>query len=130
MLPVAAAGIVGFAPLLLLYGGVGNRVLPLLAALIALVLTPLLPLCADILDAPGLRGAMFSWIPITVALSGAFVAVALPQFSEKSPERMNIQYWRDADTGTAQWIVEPESGRLPEAMRVAEFERADEGPFP
>jgi peptidase M28-like protein len=131
MLPLTIAGAVGFAPLLLLYDGIGNRALPSLAVLVAVLLTPLLPLCADILSTPGIRGAMFSWIPITVALTGAFVAVVVPQFSAKSPERVNILYWQDADTSTSQWIVEPDSGRLPEAIRVAaNFKHADKGPFP
>ena len=129
--PPALAGLVGFAPLLLLYDGMGNRALPVIAALVALALTPALPLCTDILNTPGFRGAMFSWVPITAALTASFLAIVMPQFSAKSAERMNIQYWQDADTGVAQWIVEPDSGRLPEAIRVAAaFKYAGTGPFP
>jgi hypothetical protein len=131
ILPPTIAGVVIFAPLLMLYDGMGNRALPFIAALVALALTPTLPLCADILNTTGMRGAMFSWIPIAAALIAAFIAVVAPQFSAKSPERMNIQYWKDADTGVAQWIVEPDSGHLPEAIRVAAaFKHADKGPFP
>ncbi len=131
ILPAAIAGVVAFAPLLMLYDGMGNRALPFIAVLVALALTPMLPLSADIWNTTGMRGAMFSWIPIAAVLLATFVAVAAPQFSAKSPERMNIQYWNDADTGVAQWIVEPDSGRLPEAVRVAAaFKHADKGPFP
>jgi peptidase M28-like protein len=129
--PVASAGIVAFAPLLLLYDGLGNRALPFIAAFVAIVLTPLLPLCADIAIARGVHGALFSWIPIASFLAAAFLAVIVPQFSAKAPERVNIQYWKDADTGAAQWIVQPASGRLPEPIGVAAmFKRADKGPFP
>lgn len=131
ILAPALAGVVGFAPLLLLYDGMGNRALPVIAALVALILTPILPLCTDILNTPGFRGAMFSWVPLTAALTAGFLAIVVPQFSAKSPERVNIQYWQDADTGVAQWIVEPASGRLPEAIRVAAaFQYAGTGPFP
>jgi len=49
----------------------------------------------------------------------------LPPYSSKAPERVNIEYWRDADSGKAQWIVEPASGHLPEPLRLAaSFHRA------
>ena len=131
LIPLASAGVVGFAPAMLLYDGMGNRLLSFIAGLVALTLTPLLPLCADISSAPGRRGALFSWVPIAAFLTGAFLAVIVPQFSTKAPERVNIEYWKDADTGLAQWVVEPNSGRLPEPIRVAAvFKRADKGPFP
>jgi hypothetical protein len=129
--PIAAAGILGFAPLLLLYDGMGSRVLPFIAVLLAILFTPLLPLCAGVSDARGFRGALFCWIPIATFLAAALLAVVVPQFSAKAPERVNIEYWKDADTGVAQWIVQPASGRLPEPIAVAAvFERASKGPFP
>lgn len=129
--PVAAAGIVSFTPLLLLYQGMGNRALPFIAALVAVTLTPLLPLCPGIAGARGAHGTLFAWIPIAAFLAMAFVGVLVPQFSAKAPERVNIQYWKDADTGAAQWIVQPASGRLPEPIAVAAiFKREDKGPFP
>jgi Peptidase family M28 len=131
ILPAAIAGVVAFAPLMMLYDGLGNTALPLIAALVAVAITPMLPLCADLLDTPGLRGALFSWVPLGIALTASFVAVLVPQFSEKSPERMNIQYWKDADTNVAQWIVNPDSGHLPEPIRVvADFKHEEKGPFP
>ncbi len=131
IVPLLAAGVVGFTPLLLLYEGMGNRTLSSIAVLVAIILTPLLPFCQDISNAPGRRGALFSWIPIATFLTAAFLAVIVPQFSTKAPERVNIQYWKDADSGRAQWVVEPDSGRLPEPIGVAAvFKRADKGPFP
>ena len=95
------------------------------------MLTPLLPLCPGIANARGMRGTLFSWIPLSAFAVGAFLAVIVPQFSVKAPERVNFQYWQDADTGAAQWIVQPASGRLPEPIAVAAaFKRADKGPFP
>ena len=130
-LALAATAAAGFAAILLLYQGLGNRVLPFIAIFVAVQLTPVLPLCADISNAPGMRGALFAWIPISVSLTAAFFTLILPQFSAKSPQRVNIEYWKDADTNVAQWIVEPASGRLPEPINVAaSFKRADKGPFP
>jgi hypothetical protein len=54
-----------------------------------------------------------------------------PAYSAKSPERVNLEYWKDADTGKSQWIVHPSSGRLPSPIGVAaRFSRAAKGPFP
>ena len=131
LFPAAVAGIVGFSPLLLLYQGLGNRALPFIATMVAVMLTPLLPLCPGIAGARGMRGTLFSWIPLAAFAVGALLAVIVPQFSAKSPERVNFQYWQDADTGAAQWIVQPASGHLPDPIAVAAaLKRADKGPFP
>ncbi|HUJ80903.1 MAG TPA: M28 family peptidase, partial [Candidatus Acidoferrales bacterium] len=131
ILPLAAAGIVGFPPAILLYAGLGNAALILIALLIAVLLSPLAPLCADLRGAPGLRGLALPSIPILATALATFAAVVVPVFSAKAPERVNIEYWLDADSGSAQWVVEPESGRLPEPIRLADtFRRADHGAFP
>ena len=131
MLPLAAAGIVGFPPAILLYTGLGNVALIPIALLVAVLLTPLAPLCADLRGAPGLHGVAFPWIPILATCLAAFAAIVAPMYSAKAPERVNIDYWLDGDTGTAQWVVEPESGRMPEPIRVADsFHRDEHGAFP
>ena len=44
---------------------------------------------------------------------------------------MNLEFVQDADTGNAQWIVQPASGRLPEPLRLAaNFHAAAHGAFP
>jgi hypothetical protein len=124
-LPLGAAAILGFAPAILLYDGLGNRGLPLVALLVGLILTPVAPLCDDLHGVIGLRGVAFAWVPIATTVLGAFVAAAVPAYSAKAPERVNIEYWRDADTGQARWIVWPDSGRLPEPIRLATTFRRD-----
>jgi Peptidase family M28 len=125
ILPLAAAAIVGFGPASLLYDALGNRGLPIIALTIALLLTPIAPLCAELRETGGLRAFAFFWIPILVGALAIVAAVVLPPYSSKAPERVNIEYWRDADSGKAQWIVEPASGRLPEPLRLAaNFHRA------
>ena len=131
ILPLAAAGIVSFGPLLLLYVGLGNPVLPAMALLTALILTPLAPLLADLQTARGLMRIAFPGITIAATLLAAFAAIVAPPFSAKAPERVNLQYWLDADSGRSQWVVHADSGRLPEAIRVAStFHREEKGPFP
>jgi hypothetical protein len=131
ILPLATAGILGFGPALLLYDGLGNRALPFIAAVAALLFTAGVPLCFDLQNVPGLRGVAFFWTPIIVAFAAAFTTVIIPGYSATAPERMNIAYWKDADTGKSQWIVESASGQLPEAIRVAAtFQRDEKGPFP
>ena len=130
-LSLVAAGAIGFAPILLLYAGLGNSVLPVIAILVAIELTSVLPLFSDISSARGTAGALFAWAPISLCLTAAFFTVILPQFSTRAPQRVNIEYWKDADTNVAQWIVQPASGRLPEPIGVAaNFTRANKGPFP
>jgi hypothetical protein len=44
---------------------------------------------------------------------------------------VNIAFSQDGDTGNAQWIVQPESGRLPEPIRLAAtFRGTERGAFP
>ncbi len=131
ILPVAIVGIVGFGPALLLYGALGNRALVLIALLVGMMTTPLAPLCADLRDVPGLRGLAIPWVPILLTALALFAALVVPAYSAKAPERVNINFSQDADTGNAQWIVQPASGRLPEPIRLAAaFRSADKGPFP
>ncbi|MGH9684006.1 MAG: M20/M25/M40 family metallo-hydrolase [Candidatus Acidiferrales bacterium] len=131
ILPLAIAAIVGFAPVLMLYTALGNRFLPAIALVIAVLLTPLAPLLADLDDAPGLSRLAALGIPIALTILAAFLAVVVPAFSAKVPEHVNIDYWRDGDSGKAQWLVFTASGRLPEPIGVAApFHRPEKGPLP
>jgi hypothetical protein len=121
---------VGIAPIVLLYDGLGIRALPFSAMMIALLLTPLAPLCGDLRSAT-LKGIPVSKLLIAITALAAFVSVVVPPYSAKAPERVNIQYWKDADSGSSQWIVHPASGRLPDLVRIiATFHSIDHGPFP
>jgi hypothetical protein len=109
----------------------GNRVLPGIAILVALILTPLSPLAADLEEERGLSRLACSSIPSAVTILAALVAMAVPAYSTKSPEHVNLGYWQDGDSGKAQWTVNAESGRLPEPIRLAtNFLRTGKGPFP
>ncbi len=131
IVPLAAVAIVAFAPALLLYSALGNRGLVFIALLVGWICTPLAPLCSDLRGVPGLRGLAIPWLPILVTGLSIFAAIVVPAYSAKAPERVNIQFAQDADTGNAQWIVQPDSGRLPEPIRLAAtFRGPSRGPLP
>jgi Peptidase family M28 len=131
LLPLAAAAIIGYRPLVLLYDAFGNRGLPLATLLVALLLTSLAPLCADVRELPGLRGQLFLWVPAAAVAASAFAAAVVPAYSAKAPERLNMEYWQETDTGVSQWIVQSDSGALPEPIRLAaNFRRAPQGALP
>jgi hypothetical protein len=131
VLPLAAAATVGFAPALLLYSALGIPGLVFIAILVAWICTPLAPLCADLRGVPGLRGLVIPWVPMLLTALGLFAAVVVPAYSAKAPERVNILFSQDADTGNALWIVQPASGRLPEPIRLAaNFRTSVRGVFP
>lgn len=129
--PLATGAIAGFGLALMLYDTLGVQWLLIVAVAVALLLTPLIPLCRDLRDASGLPALAVPGIPIALTLAAAFVAAVVPAFSAKAPERVNIEYWQDADSGKGQWIVHPGSGRLPEPIRLAaKFHLVEHGPFP
>jgi Peptidase family M28 len=130
ILPLAAAGIVAFEPALLLYSALGNPSLFAIALLVGLIFSPAAPLCADLRDVPGVQGLAVPWIPILVTALAFFVAVVVPAYSAKSPERVNIEFSQDADSGNAQWVVQPASGRLPAPIRLAASFHNAERAFP
>jgi hypothetical protein len=131
VLPLGAAAAVGFAPLILIYHAVGNRSLLPLAVLVALVLTPLIPLCVDLSGAEGLMAISIPGVPVLVAGLAAFAAAIVPAYSAQAPERVNLQLWQDGDSGKAQWVVAPASARLPEPIRLAAaFHTARTGEVP
>ena len=129
--PLAAGAIAGFGLVLMLYDTLGVQWLPIVAIAVALLLTPVIPLCTDLRDASGLPAFAVPGIPIVLTVAAVFVAAVVPAFSAKAPERVNIEYWQDADSGKGQWIVHPDSGHLPEPIRLAaKFHLAEHGAFP
>lgn len=131
ILPLLIAAILAFSPALLLYSGLGNGAMAGIAVLLAIILSPIAPLLADGDEAPGILRIALPGVPVALTLLAAFSAIVVPVFSAKAPERANILYWLDGDAGKAEWIVNPASGNLPEALQVAaNFRRVDAAPFP
>jgi hypothetical protein len=131
IVPLAFAALVGVPPLLLLYDALGNRSLILISLSVGLIFTPFAPLCSDLRSAPGMHNLLVRWVPILATALAAFAAIVVPAYSAKSPERVNIEYAQDADSGQARWIVQPDSGHMPDPLNLAaSFHRAADGAFP
>ena len=131
VVPAIAVGLAGFELALLLYDTLGARFAAVVAIAAAVLFAPLLPICADLRYALGAAQVAILAVPILATLAGISTASVLPPFSAKAPERLNIDYWLDADSGRAQWVIQPDSGRLPEPIRLAaKFQRTTKGPFP
>ena len=131
ILPLTAAGIVGFEPILLLYDALGAKVLWLVGIIMCLILSPLAPFFADLRSARGVWRVSVEGVAIVATVLAAFTAIVAPAYSAKAPEAVNLGYWLDADAGKAQWLVHPASGRLQEPIRVAtNFQHLGKGPFP
>lgn len=131
LLPLAVAAILAYRPLVLLYEALGNRGLPLSTLLVALLLTSVAPFSADLREIRGLRRLLCLSIPVAGVGLAAFAAVVMPAYSAKAPERVNMEYWLQADSGASHWIAQPESGILPEPIRLAaSFRRAHRGAIP
>lgn len=129
--PAAVAAALAFPLLLLLYPAAGHSVLVIVAPVLGVLVSPLIPLEAELRSSPGTRGSLLIAVPLTIFVLCGLLALVMPPFSAKSPERLNIEYWSDADAGQSQWIVEPASGRLPDPLRAAAtFKRLDHGAFP
>ncbi|MGA8074380.1 MAG: M28 family peptidase, partial [Candidatus Acidiferrales bacterium] len=106
-----------FVPLLWqLYDALGTVFLPPVAALFALALASILPLLA-LDDARERR--IFTEDSAGVALVAAIVAFFMAPYSAAAPQRVDVQYWLDANSHVAKWLAAPDSGRLPASLAGA-----------
>jgi len=55
----------------------------------------------------------------TVAVGGTLITVLLPTYSTDWPQRINLEYWLDADTGQANYLARCDSQRLPASLAAA-----------
>jgi hypothetical protein len=131
LVPATAAAIVAFGCVWNLYAALGVLALPALAVVLALVLILFAPVfCEADQGAPALFGGFLS-VCIGATLIFTTGAVLLPAYSAGTPDRLNISYSLDADSGKAQWLVEPESQQLPASFRqVMTFNATPEKAFP
>ena len=131
LVPATAAAMVAFGCVWNLYAALGVLAFPALAVVLALVLILFAPVfCEADQGAPALFGGFLS-LCIGATLIFTTGAVLLPAYSAGTPDRLNISYSLDADSGKAQWLVEPESQQLPASFRqVMTFNATPEKAFP
>lgn len=105
-----------FPLLQFLYTGLGSLAWPvstLLLSLGAAMLLPLLAGCSHQLQRVVMIGAA------ALVVGGTLVTLALPTYSTDWPERINLEYWLDADTGQSTYLARADSLHLPESLAAA-----------
>jgi hypothetical protein len=111
-----------------LYTAVGSLAWPLSTLLLGLGAATLLPLLA----AAGAQGrrVVIGAAALTAA-AGALLTLALPSYSAEWPERVNLEYWLDADTGEAHYLAECDAVRPPAFLgTLARFDPVSRPRFP
>jgi hypothetical protein len=102
--------------LLLLYPALGALAWPISTIALCLTTTLLLPLLANATRRDRRRVIVVSAL---MSLSGMVVTLLLPTYSAAWPQRINIEYWFDADQTQSHWWVQPASLHLPAALAAA-----------
>lgn len=134
---VFAAALTGTAPVAtcvfvptvgFLHQSLGPDTLAAVAALLVWTCLPLLGLIGSAGD--GLQRGLLAATLVTLFASGA-VAAWSPAYTAASPQRLNLIYQLDTDRDEAEWLAQPDSGRLPaELARAAAFEPRPNPVFP
>ena len=112
-----APGLILFAVLLplllLLYSALGALAWPICTVTLCLTASFLLPMLAD---ATKITRQLVTLLAAGVTFAGISITLLLPMYSPSWPQRVNIEYWVDADSGQAHWWTQAASRRLPHAM--------------
>ena len=102
--------------LLVLYQGLGAFAWPPTSIALCMVCSLWLPLLG--MASPRLRRNLV-WLSGGTAAVCLLITVTRPTFSTQWPQRINVEYWLDADTGRAHWWAAPASMHLPPQMAAA-----------
>jgi hypothetical protein len=125
-------GLIAFAALLplqlLLYSALGAPAWPVGSVVLSLTAGLLLPLLANATRPARLR---LAWLAAATTFGAICITVLLPTYSTSWPQRMNVEYWVDGDSGQAHWWMQAASLHLPSAMgEVLRFDRIPRERFP
>jgi hypothetical protein len=99
--------------LLLLYPALGAPAWPVGAVTLCVAAAFLLPLLVNATRPVRQRLAV---IAAATTFGAICITVLLPTYSASWPQRVNIEYWFDADSGRAHWYAQTASLRLPRTM--------------
>jgi hypothetical protein len=107
----AAFPLLGF-----LYTALGSLAWPVSTLVLGLCAATVLPLLA----AASRRARRLVMATAALfAVGGALITLSLPTYSADWPERINLEYWLDADTGQSHYLARCESSRIPAALAAA-----------
>ena len=114
--------------LLLLYPALGAPAWPIGTLTMCVIAAFLLPLLGNATPPVRLRLTL-------IAVATTFVAICItvlsPTYSKSWPQRVNIEYWIDADSGRAHWFTQTASLHLPSAMdETTKFDPVPRDRFP
>jgi Peptidase family M28 len=99
-----------------LYTALGSLAWPIATLLLSLGAATLLPLLAA---ATRRARRQVTATAALCAVGGLAVTLILPTYSAEWPERINLEYWLDADTGQSNYLARCDSLRLPAALAAA-----------
>ncbi|HTQ79151.1 MAG TPA: hypothetical protein VMM92_04085, partial [Thermoanaerobaculia bacterium] len=127
VVPAVVAGLVWCPILLLFYVGLGTPGLLVLAGLVGVFLTVLVPLFAQ--AGSGWRKGVPVLTGLLILL-GAVGIVVLPIYSTDSPRRMSFAYHLDGDTHEARFLAQTPGGLPPAVRQAAPFGKDAKPAFP
>lgn len=114
--------------LLLLYPALGAPAWPLGTVTLCITAAFLLPMLGNATRQARQRLAAIS---AATTFGAICITVLLPTYSQSWPQRVNIEYWIDADSGRAHWYTQTASLHLPSAMdEVLKFDPLPRDRFP
>jgi hypothetical protein len=116
VVPVLAMFGAAFPVLRFLYGAVGSLGWPLSTLVLCWGTAGLLPLLA-IASLRARRGVIAA--AASTAAAAALLTLTLPTYSAEWPQRLNLEYWLEADTGEAHYLAQCDCSRLPAALAAA-----------
>jgi len=99
--------------LLLLYPALGAPAWPIGTVTLCVTAAFLLPLLSNATRPVRQRLAV---IAAATTFAAICITVLLPTYSQSWPQRVNVEYWVDADSGGAHWYTQTASLHLPAAM--------------
>jgi hypothetical protein len=105
-----------FPLLRFLYVALGSPAWPLSTLVLCVGAATLLPLLAGASSRARQRTLAAAAL---IAAAGALVTLSLPTYSADWPERINLEYWLEADTGESHYLARCDSQRLPAALADA-----------
>jgi Peptidase family M28 len=116
LLPALVIFAAEFPLLQFMYVALGSLAWPLSTLVLCLGTITLLPLLAVSSVRARQRVIVLTAL---MSLGGFVVTLYLPTYSAEWPERINVEYWFDADTGESNYLARPASLRLPAALIAA-----------
>jgi hypothetical protein len=116
ILPVLVLFGAMFPLLQFLYMALGSPAWPLATLVLCVGTASLLPLLAR---ASSATQRIIAAAAALIALGGAIAAMWMPAYSADWPERVDLEYWLDVDTGESHYLARCDSLRLPATLAAA-----------